>query len=89
MHNTGKNLDAVTAATDSFKMADAFAGDRTGGAALKARAQAVGTSMWQGRVLVCRLLRMHGSGWLVVVRVKSAIVEQLDELPNVIPLIDH
>ena len=29
---TGENLDAVTAVTDSFKMADVFAGDRTGGA---------------------------------------------------------
>ena len=29
---TGENLDAVTAVTDSFKKADAFAGDRTGGA---------------------------------------------------------
>ena len=30
---TGENLDAVTAVTGSFKMAHAFTGDRTGGAA--------------------------------------------------------
>ena len=29
---TGENLDAVTAVTDSFKMADVFVGDQTGGA---------------------------------------------------------
>ena len=44
---TGENLDAVTAVTDSFKMADAFAGDRTGGAVAQTSTQTVDISVWQ------------------------------------------
>ena len=45
---TGENLDAVTAVTDSFKMADTFTGDRTGGAVAQTSAQTIGISVWQG-----------------------------------------
>ena len=65
---TGENLDAVTAVTDSFKMADAFAGDRTGGAAVQTSTQTVDISVRQVRVWVNRLQRMYGSGWWVVLR---------------------
>ena len=41
----GENLDAVTAVTDSFKMADAFVGDRTGGAVAQTNAQTVDISV--------------------------------------------
>ena len=43
--STGENLDAVTAVTDSFKMADAFAGDRTGGAVAQTNARTVDISV--------------------------------------------
>ena len=75
---TGENLDAVTAVTDSFKMADAFAGDRTGGAVAQTSAQTVDISVRQGRVWVNRLQRMYGSGWWVILRAKSAIVDPRD-----------
>ena len=75
---TGENPDAVTAVRDSFKMADAFAGDRTGGAVAQTGAQTIDISVWQGRVGVCRLQRMHGSGWQVVLRAKLAIVDPRD-----------
>ena len=42
---TGENLDAVTAVTDSFKMADTFVGDRTGGAVAQTSAQTIGISV--------------------------------------------
>ena len=42
---TGENLDAVTAVTDSFKMADTFADDRTGGAVAQTSAQTIGISV--------------------------------------------
>ena len=42
---TGENLDAVTAVTDSFKMADTFAGDRTGGAVAQTSAHTIGISV--------------------------------------------
>ena len=45
MYLTGENLDAVTAVTDSFKMADAFAGDRTGDAGAQTNAQTVDISV--------------------------------------------
>ena len=76
--NTGENLDAVTAVTDSFKMADVFAGDRTGGAVAQTSSQTISVSVWQGRMWVNRLRGMHGSSWLVVVRAKSAIVDPRD-----------
>ena len=41
----GENLDAVTAVTDSFIMADAFACDHTGGAVAQTNAQTVGISV--------------------------------------------
>ena len=40
--NTGENLDAITAVTDSSKTADAFAGDRTGGTVARTSAQTIG-----------------------------------------------
>ena len=75
---TGENLDAVTAVTDSFKMADVFAGDRTGGAVAQTSAQTICVSVWQGRMWVSWLQWMHGSSWLVVVNAKSAIVDPRD-----------
>ena len=75
---TGENLDAVTAVTDSFKMADAFAGDRTGDAVAQTSAPTVDISVRQGRVWVNRLQRMYGSGWWVILRAKSAIVDPRD-----------
>ena len=42
---TGENLDAVTVVTDSFKMADAFTGDRTGCAVAQTNAQRVDISV--------------------------------------------
>ena len=75
---TGENLDAVTAVTDSFKMADVFAGDRTGGAVAQTSAQTICVSVWQGKMWVSWLQGMHGSSWLVVVRAKSAIVDPPD-----------
>ena len=77
-HSTEENLDAVTAVTDSFKMADAFAGDWTGGAVAETSTQTVDISVRQGRVWVYRLQRMYGSGWRVVPRAKSAIVNARD-----------
>ena len=62
-NNTGENLDAVTAVTDSFKMADAFTGDRTGGAVAQTNAQRVDISVWQDRVWVNRLQKIYGPGW--------------------------
>ena len=41
----GKNLDAVTVVTDSVKMADAFAGDRTGGVVAQTNARTVDISV--------------------------------------------
>ena len=64
--------------TDSFKMADVFVGDRTGGAVAQTSAQMIGISMWQGRMWLSRLQGMHGSRWWVVVRAKSAIVDPRD-----------
>ena len=52
---TGENLDAVTAVTDSFKMADVFVSDWTGGAVAQTNAQMIGVSVWQGRMWVSRL----------------------------------
>ena len=75
---TGENLDAVTAVTDSFKMADTFAGDRTGGAVARTSARTIGISVWQDRVGVSLLQGNHGSGCWVVVRAKSAIVYPRD-----------
>ena len=75
---TGENLDAVTAVTDSFKMAVTFAGDRTGGAVAQTSAQTIGISVWQGRVWMSLLQGIHGSGWRVVVRAKSVIVDPRD-----------
>ena len=75
---TGKNLDAVTVVTDSFKMADAFAGDRTAGAVAQTSDQTVDISVRQSRVWVNRLQRMYGSGWWVILRAKSAIVDPRD-----------
>ena len=75
---TGENLDAVTAVTDSFKMADVFAGDRTGGAVAQTSTQTICVSVWQGRMWVSRLQGMHGPSWWVVVRAKSAIVDPRD-----------
>ena len=70
-----ENLDAVTAVTDPFRMADAFDGDPTGDAVAQTNAQTIDISVWQGRVWVNRLQGMHGSGWQVVLRAKSAIVD--------------
>ena len=42
---TGENLDAVRAVTESFKMADTFAGGRTGGAIARTSAQTIGISV--------------------------------------------
>ena len=75
---TGENLDAVTAVTDSFKMADAFAGGRTGGAVAQTSAQTVDISVWQDRVWVNRLQKIYGHGWRVDLRAKSAIVDPRD-----------
>ena len=75
---TGENLDAVTAVTDSFKMADAFAGDRTGGAVAQTSILMVDISVRQGRAWVNQLQRMYGSGWWVILRAKSAIVDPRD-----------
>ena len=49
-HCTGENLDAVTAVTDSFKMADAFADDQTGGVVAQTSTQTIDISVWLGRV---------------------------------------
>ena len=76
--HTGENLDAVTAVTDSFKMADTFAGDRTGGAVAQTSAHTICISVWQGRVWIILLQGIHGSGWRVAVRAKSAIVDPRD-----------
>ena len=76
--NTGENLDAVTAVTDSFKMADTFAGDRTGGAVAQTSAHTIDISVWQGRAWMSLLQGIHGSGWRVAVRAKSAIVDPRD-----------
>ena len=75
MNFIGEKLDAVTAATDSIKMAGAFAGDRTGDSVAQTRAQTIDISVWRGRVWVNRVQRMHGSGWRVVLRDKSAIAD--------------
>ena len=75
---TGENLDAVTAVTDSSKMADTFAGDRTGGAVAQTSAQTIDINVRQGRMWVSRLQGMLGSGWRVVVRAESAIVDPRD-----------
>ena len=56
---TGENLDAVTAVTDSSKMADVFVGDQTGGAKAQTSAQTLDISVRQGRVWVYRLQRMY------------------------------
>ena len=76
---TGENLDAVTAVTDlRFKMADVFAGDRTGGVTAQTSAQTIVVSVWQSSMCVNRLRGMHGSRWWVIVRVKSVIVDPRD-----------
>ena len=59
-------------------MADTFAGDRTGGAVAQTSAQTIGISVWQDRVGMSLLQRIHRSGWGVVVRAKSAIVDPRD-----------
>ena len=46
---TRENLDAVTTVTYSFKMADAFAGDQTGGTVAQTSALTVDISVRQGR----------------------------------------
>ena len=75
---TGENLDAVTAVTDSSKMADGFAGEWTGGAVAQTSAKTIGISVWQGRMWVNRCQGIHNSGWQVVVIAKSAIVDPRD-----------
>ena len=75
---TGENLDAVTAVTDSFKMADVSAGDRTGGAVAQTSARTIGVSVWQGWMWMSRLQGMHDSSWWIVIRAKSAIVDPRD-----------
>ena len=75
---TGENLDAVTAVTDSSKMADGFAGEWTGGAVAQTSAKTIGISVWQGRMWVNRRQGIHNSGWQVVVSAKSAIVDPRD-----------
>ena len=59
-------------------MADTFVGDRTGGAVAQTSAQTIGINVWQGRVGVGLLQGSHGSGWRVVARAKSAIVDPRD-----------
>ena len=75
---TGENLDAVTVVTDSFKMADAFTGDRTGCAVAQTNAQRVDISVWQDRVWVDGLQKIYCPGWRVDLRAKSAIVDPRD-----------
>ena len=70
-HNATGRTSAVT---DSFKMADAFVGERTGEVLAKACAQTVGISVWQDRVWMSQRQGMHGLGWRVVMRAKSTIV---------------
>ena len=70
----GEIIDAVTAVTHSLQMVDAFADDQTGGAVAQTTTTAIYISVRQGRVWASRHQGMHGSGWRVVVRVKSAIV---------------
>ena len=65
-----ENFDWGTAVTHSFKMSDAFAGERIGGAL----AQASSINVWQGRVWMSRRQAMHGLCWRVVVRANSPIV---------------
>ena len=59
-------------------MADAFSGDRTGGAVAQTSALTADISVRQGRVWVNRLQKMYGSGWWVILRAKSAIVDPRD-----------
>ena len=59
-------------------MADTFTGDRTGGAVAQTSAQTIAIRLWQGRMWVSLLQGIHGSGWRVVVRAKSAIVDPRD-----------
>ena len=75
---TGENLDAVTAVTDSFKMADAFIGGRNGGAVAQTNVQRVDNSVWQDRVWVNGRQKIYGPGWRVDLRAKSAIVDPRD-----------
>ena len=56
-------------------MADAFAVNRTGGAVAQTSAQTLGINLWKGRVWLNLLEGIHGWGWLVVIRTKSAIVD--------------
>ena len=74
----GENLDAVTAVTGSFKMADTFTGDLTGGAVAQTNTQRVDISVWQDRVWVNGLQKIYGPGWRVDLRAKSAIVDPRD-----------
>ena len=58
----GENLDAVTCVADSFKMADLFVGDRTGGAVAHTRAQTMVQAdglLWgqNRRLLIREMLR--------------------------------
>ena len=76
--NNNNNNKKKIMITDSFKMADVFVGDRTGGAVAQTSAQMIGISMWQGRMWLSRLQGMHGSRWWVVVRANSAIVDPRD-----------
>ena len=55
-------------------MADAFAGDRTGGAVAQTSAQTIDISVRQGKVWMYRLQRMYGWGWRVVPRAKSRLL---------------
>ena len=60
-------------------MADIFADDLTGGAVAQTNEHAMDIRMLQGRVWVSRHHGMHGSGWRVVLRAKSAIVDPRDD----------
>ena len=59
-------------------MADAFTGDRTGGAVARTNAQRVAISVWQDRVWVNGLQTIYGPGWRVDLRALSAIVDPRD-----------
>ena len=59
-------------------MADTFGSDQTGGTVAQTSAQTIGINMWQGGVWVSLLQGIHRSGWRVVGRAKSAIVDPRD-----------
>ena len=56
----GENLDAVTGVADSFKMADLFVGDRTGGAVAHTQTMVQADGLLRGqnrRLLIREMLR--------------------------------